>query len=243
MKRLRRRTDASITCMYVQTTGVASFIKISFNRQKERNRRKHDYILLHRSSYFLTRKRTLFDDKSLTAVIQGDVLEEREQCLKWRLHCFRKRAAPVRIQRLGFEPQGKQMCATTFSLSELVYNGSEIVSAGPGGSAELFSQKRNNGQRTHKQTIVTNTRIWSRNRHFSSYWVHKSVSKNTHTPVGPRPCSMLGLLTHWESYAGSHQDKRHRNCNLPTGALQPGGRARSGSNKSRQKRQRTHIWR
>lgn len=77
---------------------------------------------------------------------------EREQCLKLSFHCLRKRAAPVCIHRLGFEPQGKQMCVTTFTLSELVYKGSKIVSTWPGGSSEVFNQK--------KETVTNECTTW-----------------------------------------------------------------------------------
>lgn len=53
-------------------------------------------------------------------------------------------------------------------------------------------------------------------------------------PVGPRPCSRVGPLTHWESHADSHKDEHRQNYNLPTGDLQPGRMVTKKSVKMRQ---------
>lgn len=56
--------------------------------------------------------------------------------------CLRKRAAPAWIHWLGLAPQGRQMCVTTFTLSELVYSGSQMLSSDAVASAaELYSRR------------------------------------------------------------------------------------------------------
>lgn len=57
--------------------------------------------------------------------------------------CLRKKAAPVWIHWLGLAPHGRQMCVTTFSLSEVVYSGSQIVSSeAPRSAADFWDQAR-----------------------------------------------------------------------------------------------------
>lgn len=56
--------------------------------------------------------------------------------------CLRKSAAPVWIHWLGLAPQGRQMCVTTFSLSALVYTGSQMLSSDPVTPAAEFCKAK-----------------------------------------------------------------------------------------------------
>lgn len=95
-----------------------------------------------------------------TPSIRPDLLVRKVHC------CLRKRAAPVCIQRLGLEPQGKQMCVTSFSLSELVYNGSRIESTEREDSAEFLD---------HNKTIINTC---TTTRCFKNTLLHKVPLQN-----------------------------------------------------------------
>lgn len=112
------------------------------------------------------------------------------------------------------------MCVTSFSLSQLVYNGSRIVSTGREESAEFLDQNR-----TIMNTCTTRRCLKNTLFHKVPLQNNPSCCLKLHTPVEPRPGNRLGPLTHWESCAGSHKDQHHQNYNLPTGDLQPGRQA------------------